>query len=177
MTLRIYKSLNTMSQARQILANMKTREVATSHVESAANTFTQKTLDLSSYFSQREFEAGVVLVGIDSFISPPVAASAANTIMQTEVAITTDSQASVKEINTSTVLWWKTLAAASGADASCLNYCKSFEPFGKQVPPERRVKVDKSSPDLYIQIKSAGSSAAYAVYFRLTFLMAPLRSG
>jgi hypothetical protein len=145
----------------------KVREVITSKVESAANTFTQETLTLTNQFSQAELDKGVVLLGADIVLEQLGSGSAANDQTSTYAQITKTSQTGLINIDDSALLCRKAYLAHCGAAVGLIHMDSLHrwpEVGGKdmelRVRPTRTYLIDKSAPYLYFGVKSHQQASA-----------------
>jgi hypothetical protein len=134
------------------------REVTVSSinlVESAANTFTQYTVNLSNFFSTAELEAGVVPVEVDTLVSPISTASGANVATYIDVQLTKNSKSAMCGLNDSDLLFIKRVYGSAGANATCINFQSSHVwPNDGKIQKSRSFTVSKTSPYLYAAIKA-----------------------
>jgi hypothetical protein len=145
------------------------REVCLNPVETAANTFTQSAITLSSYFTETELRQGVVPVAAECNISAQIALSAASKKGWTMVTITKRSKTAMPEITDKDVLYMKLIEQGSGAAAGTINFITAREfPGGCDIQgrdllfKDRCNVIDKDQPDtsLYWQVQG-GEEASF----------------
>jgi hypothetical protein len=122
----------TYNQRQAILNDPRrtTKVVSTTVATTVADTYNPTEWDLSSEFTQYEFDKGVIPLQAEVDHGSPVA-SAANTYAYYHAQLTKSAQTSMKGRFDSDVLYEKFLMYGSGAAAGCINFvaAKEYELF------------------------------------------------
>jgi hypothetical protein len=153
------------------------REVHTSVTESAANTYTETALALTSYFTAKELENGVIPVGGEIYIPLNDAASGANTRVKMEAHVAKKTKTAVGMFSDVDVLMHKALHGYAGASANLMHFMAPYEwpkrddAEGKIFSALRAAKVDKDNPNtaVYCGCKSLNLAAVAAYTFKVKF--------
>ena len=160
-----------------ISKGVKIREVPVSTaslVESAANTYTPITVSLSSHFTQREREAGLMILGADIKIGQLSDSLAASDYARTCVQITKTVQTTIIGIDDSDLLIDKALEGMADANKALYSQEAHTWPKGGVVSPTRQFAYDRDDEDIHLGIKSAFQGAAKAASVIIYVAVGPL---